>query len=221
MTSSPNNSLLSLTEIIIRTVAAVLIGWVIGSERSAHGRAAGPRTHILVCLGACMTSMTSMFVYQAGVAGDVFRISAQVISGIGFLGAGMIIVRNDSTVTGLTTAAGIWVTGAIGVALGYGYYIGVLVVTLIVVATLTVLSLFERKKNSAASLYLELGDMSRANEVFDYLKELASGQCKLTAGPPASGAGGHLGVTLRYDKRRNPDLTDRISHPAVVYFLLL
>ena len=77
---------------VLRALAAVVIGGLIGSERARHGRAAGMRTHILVCLGACMTSMTSMFVSDVlGNNGDVFRIPAQVVSGIGFLGAGMIL----------------------------------------------------------------------------------------------------------------------------------
>ena len=92
---------------VLRSLAAVIIGGLIGSERARHGRAAGMRTHILVCLGTCMTSMTSMFVSDAlGNNGDVFRIPAQMVSGIGFLGAGMIILKSNNIITGLTTAAG-------------------------------------------------------------------------------------------------------------------
>ena len=99
---------------VLRSLAAVVIGGLIGSERARHGRAAGMRTHILVCLGACMTSMTSMFVSDVlGNNGDVFRIPAQVVSGIGFLGAGMIILKNNNMITGLTTAAGVWTTATI------------------------------------------------------------------------------------------------------------
>ena len=84
---------------VLRSLAAVVIGGLIGSERARHGRAAGMRTHILVCLGACMTSMTSMFVSNVlGNNGDVFRIPAQVVSGIGFLGAGMIILKNNNMI---------------------------------------------------------------------------------------------------------------------------
>ena len=93
---------------VLRSLAAVVIGGLIGSERARHGRAAGMRTHILVCLGSCMTSMTSVFVSDImGNNGDVFRIPAQVVSGIGFLGAGMIILKNNNMITGLTTAAGV------------------------------------------------------------------------------------------------------------------
>ena len=107
---------------IIRSLAAVLIGSLIGSERARHGRAAGMRTHILVCLGSCMTSMISMYISQTLGVGDVLRMPAQVISGIGFLGAGMIILKPNNVITGLTTAAGVWTTATIGIAVGYGYY---------------------------------------------------------------------------------------------------
>ena len=76
---------MNIIEVLLRSIAAVVIGTLIGSERMRHGRAAGMRTHILVCLGSCMTSMTSMFVANTlGNNGDVFRIPAQVVSGIGF-----------------------------------------------------------------------------------------------------------------------------------------
>ena len=106
--------------VLLRIALAVIAGGVIGDERGRHGRAAGFRTHIYVCLGGALTSLCSLFVATvSGMGGDVFRISAQVISGIGFLGAGIILVRNNNTVAGLTTAAGMWVTATIGVAFGF------------------------------------------------------------------------------------------------------
>lgn len=111
-----------LLEVVIKSVAAVIIGGVIGSERARHGRAAGMRTHILVCLGATLTAMTGMYLSAKMGTGDAMRISAQVVSGIGFLGVGMIIIKNNNVVSGLTTAAGIWATSIVGIALGYGFY---------------------------------------------------------------------------------------------------
>jgi putative Mg2+ transporter-C (MgtC) family protein len=109
-------------QITIRAILAIIVGCLIGAERAKHGRAAGMRTHILVCLGAAMTSMTSLYVSEVlNYGGDVLRIPAQVISGIGFLGAGMIILKNNNTIVGLTTAAGIWATATIGIAIGYGF----------------------------------------------------------------------------------------------------
>ena len=101
----------SLISVAVRLVLAVAFGGMIGYERERHGRAAGLRTHILVCLGSALTSMMSIYVSQImGTGGDVLRIPAQVISGIGFLGAGMIILKNNNVITGLTTAAGVWTT---------------------------------------------------------------------------------------------------------------
>ena len=151
---------------VLRSFAAVVIGGLIGSERARHGRAAGMRTHILVCLGSCMTSMTSMFVVDmVGNSGDVFRIPAQVVSGIGFLGAGMIILKNNNMITGLTTAAGVWTTATIGVALGYGYYVGAAAVTVLFLSTIILFARFERKRKSAEVIYIEIDDAHKVNEV--------------------------------------------------------
>ena len=194
-------------QIILRTVLAVVIGSVIGSERSRHGRAAGPRTHILVCLGACMTSMTSMYVFSNGeVNGDVFRISAQVISGLGFLGAGVIMHKNNSTITGLTTAAGVWATGTIGVALGYGFYFGAAVVTVLFIITIALFSLLERKKNRTGVLYIESDNMYRVNELLDSLREKIGDEFGYQVIPPRSEYQGHIGIFITYDKRLRIDL---------------
>ena len=84
-----------ILECAIKSVLAIIIGGVIGSERARHGRAAGMRTHILVCLGATLTAMTGMFLSKE-MGGDAMRISAQVVSGFGFLGVGMIIIKNNN-----------------------------------------------------------------------------------------------------------------------------
>ena len=156
----------SLLTVIIRLFAAALMGGLIGSERGRHGRAAGLRTHILVCVGAAMTSLTSMYLSEAlGFNGDVARISAQVISGIGFLGAGTILIRNSSVITGLTTAAGMWATAAIGVAVGYGFYSGAVIATLIGIFSVTVLSRFERKRKNNISVYVEVRDITEVGDI--------------------------------------------------------
>jgi len=110
----------NLLTLLIRTLLALICAGVIGFERGAHGSAAGLRTHILVCLGTMIAMCTGVFVsmyYQA----DAERIGAQVVSGIGFLGAGTIMV-NRGHVKGLTTAAGLWASACIGLAIGTGFY---------------------------------------------------------------------------------------------------
>lgn len=109
--------------ILLRLLLAVVFGGIIGTERGKHGRAAGMRTHILVCIGATMTTLIGEYVtFVLGMSSDPVRIGAQVISGIGFLGAGMIMTRGGLRVKGLTTAAGLWATATIGLALGIGLY---------------------------------------------------------------------------------------------------
>lgn len=183
--------------VLIRSLAAVLVGTLIGSERARHGRAAGMRTHILVCLGACMTSMTSVFVAQAaGIDGDVFRIPAQVISGIGFLGAGMIILKNNSMIAGLTTAAGVWTTGTIGVALGYGFYVGAAVVTLLFLAATILFAKVERKRKTTEAVYLEVDDLYKVNAVITALRQKlpTDFSCQIIA--PKSEKDGNVGLSI-------------------------
>lgn len=183
--------------VLIRSLAAVLVGTLIGSERARHGRAAGMRTHILVCLGACMTSMTSVFVAKAaGIDGDVFRIPAQVISGIGFLGAGMIILKNNSMIAGLTTAAGVWTTGTIGVALGYGFYVGAAVVTLLFLAATILFAKIERKRKTTEAVYLEVDDLYKVNAVITALRQQlpTDFSCQIIA--PKSEKDGNVGLSI-------------------------
>ena len=110
----------NLLTLIIRTLLAIICAGVIGFERDAHGSAAGLRTHILVCLGAMIAMSTGVFA-ATHFSGDASRIGAQVVSGIGFIGAGTIMV-NRGHIKGLTTAAGLWTSACIGLAIGTGFY---------------------------------------------------------------------------------------------------
>ena len=138
---------LNAVSIAVRIILAVVIGGCIGLDRGRHGRAAGLRTHILVCLGAAMTTMIGLYVSdELGSPGDPLRMGSQVVSGIGFLGAGTIMIRNRSHITGLTTAAGLWATACIGLGIGVGFYEGVLIAFCVVVFTITVLTRLEKSK---------------------------------------------------------------------------
>ena len=109
--------------VLLRMLIACLCGAVIGLERSAKNRPAGFRTHILVCMGSAAAALTGLYLFlELKLPSDVSRISGQVISGLGFIGAGTIIVTKKLTIEGLTTAAGLWTTGIIGLAVGSGYY---------------------------------------------------------------------------------------------------
>ena len=112
----------NVTSVSVRLLLALFMGAAIGLERTKHGRSAGMRTHVLVCIGAALSSLIGVFAVQNGLSGEATRVGAQVISGIGFLGAGLILVQNRSRIIGLTTAAGLWNTAIIGLALGTGHW---------------------------------------------------------------------------------------------------
>jgi len=131
-------------EIMLKLVLAMVFGGIIGLEREIGNRPAGFRTHTLVCMGATLVMMTSSFLLKVYPdASDPSRLGAQVISGIGFLGAGTIL-KDGSRVRGLTTAASLWAVSCIGLAIGAGFYWGALAATLFVYITLVVLKKFEK-----------------------------------------------------------------------------
>ncbi|MDB4880589.1 MAG: MgtC/SapB transporter [Gemmatimonadetes bacterium] len=111
-------------DLLVKLVLAVLLGGIIGFEREVAGKPAGLRTNILICIGATLLMDVSIRIglTDAGRIGDPARIAAQVVSGVGFIGAGT-IMQSQGTVTGLTSAATIWVVAAIGLTLGAGYYV--------------------------------------------------------------------------------------------------
>lgn len=112
----------NLISIAVRVVLSVIIGGLIGLERGMKNRPAGLRTYMVVCLGACLIMLTNHYVFNVFSTGDPVRMGAQVVSGIGFLGAGTIIVTRRNQIKGLTTAAGLWACAGVGLALGIGFY---------------------------------------------------------------------------------------------------
>jgi len=139
--------MLDLKITITRIVLAVVLGGIIGLEREKKGRNAGLRTHILVCTGSSLIMLVSLYVfemYQGKVPVDPSRIAAGVVTGIGFLGAGTIMASAEG-VKGLTTAASIWVSSAIGLAVGCGFTSAAVVATIVTFATLAFLKHIEKK----------------------------------------------------------------------------
>lgn len=203
-------------QVIFRSVLAVIIGGLIGTERARHGRAAGMRTHILVCLGAAMTAMTGVYMQQL-VGGDAFRISAQVISGVGFLGAGMIILKNGNVITGLTTAAGVWTTATIGIALGYGFYTGAVTVAALFLITIILFAKLERGKRRTEVIYLEIDDMNRVNPLINQLKSIIKVDFSFRIMPAKSGKNGNIGLNLIIDKRYDLDLDSLCEIDNIIF----
>lgn len=146
---------ISIAGILGRLILAVALGGLVGVEREIHGRAAGFRTHILVCTGAALVMLVSIYGFPTWSNSDPGRLAAQVVSGIGFLGAGTIL-REGASVRGLTTAASLWVVAGIGLAVGSGFYVGAAAGTFLAVTTLQVLNRLERRFLGAASCQLDV-----------------------------------------------------------------
>jgi putative Mg2+ transporter-C (MgtC) family protein len=139
--------MLTEMQMIVRLILAAFLGGIVGIEREIHSKAAGFRTHILVCIGSCLIMLTSMHmfdIYQGLVNADPGRIAAQVVSGIGFLGAGTII-RSRASVLGLTTAASLWAVAGIGLAVGSGLFIVSIFTAVLIIASLFALNKVQDK----------------------------------------------------------------------------
>ena len=146
VTADPSALNLDIWSVATRLVCAMLVGMIIGIEREYTHRPAGLRTHILVALGACAVMITGQLIFAQyrpyGATSDPARLSAQVISGVGFLGAGT-IMREGVNVKGLTTAASLWAVACLGIAAGGGYYTVALVGTVLMFFTLTLLEVLQ------------------------------------------------------------------------------
>lgn len=135
---------LTMVSIWLRICLAAVCGGAIGIEREYKRRPAGFRTHILICLGAAMTTLTSQYLFQVmHYSTDIARLGAQVVAGIGFIGAGTIVVTRRQKVKGLTTAAGLWASAIVGLALGSGFYEGGILATVLILLAELVFSRLE------------------------------------------------------------------------------
>ena len=134
-----------LISVLVRLFCAAICGGIIGFERGLKGRPAGLKPFSLVCIGATMVMVTNEYImiYVSGGSGDAARMAAQVISGIGFLGAGTIMVTGANQVKGLTTAAALWVTAALGITIGSGFYFGAIAGTVMVCGFSGLYTLFD------------------------------------------------------------------------------
>lgn len=159
-------------DLLIRLICACISGFIIGRERENKRKFAGIRTHLLVCLGACVAMIISKYGFADSENYDVERIAAQVVSGIGFLGAGVIFVKNNS-VTGLTTAAGIWLTSIIGMAFGSGMYFIGCISTIFIITSQVILYKFEffNDEHMIFSIEVEVEDYKIIENINKYITD--------------------------------------------------
>lgn len=213
--------------VIIRLLLAFTCGLLLGLSPEYKRKPAGMRTHILVCLGAATASMTGFFAYTTlDLNIDPLRIAAQVISGIGFLGVGTIMITGRSQVQGLTTAAGLWVSAAVGISIGSGFYLGGILCTVLSLIAITVLQKVEKVaigKGRHIDIYLEIINPNHVNQLVRTLKDpiycISNTQIK----PARSGISNHLGIeaSLIVDSKVNvQDILDKIAALDEVAFAI-
>ena len=210
--------------VALRILVAILAGGLLGMERGMKNRPAGMRTYMLVCVGSCLIMLTNQFVFQVYGTGDPVRLGAQVISGIGFLGAGTIVVTRRNQIKGLTTAAGLWTSAGIGLALGIGFYEAEVIGC---VAIFTVITLLQRmdnnlhRKNKQMEAYIEL---SEGTTLGDFLRAVRDSGIEIynvqrEQGGDSEGNNRAYIATLKTQKRSNhEDILEKVSDiPGVAY----
>ena len=193
--------------VAIRLVLAVLCGGFIGIERERKRRPAGFRTHILICLGAAMTTLTSQYIaLELGLYTDMARLGAQVIAGVGFIGAGTIIVTKRRQVKGLTTAAGLWTAAIVGLCCGAGFVEGALLATVVVIIVemlLVKIEYFLTSTTRTINLYVEYTDNSRLGSIVDIIKSNNNAYINDMEMSKAASGNNCAVFTLRMKRKKN------------------
>jgi len=200
---------LNMVSVALRLTLAMIFGGIVGFERGSKRRAAGLRTHMLVCVGSALVMITSKYIaFNLPFASDPARLGAQVISGIGFLGAGTILVTSYNQVRGLTTAAGLWASACLGLAIGIGFYGGALIAGILILFIIAVLhnidaALITKSRNM--EVYVEFGNdgkfsslLSAANKNGIQILNVVFTHSKLSSTDPLAAL-----VSMHLPKRRN------------------
>ena len=174
----PDSVQLDFASLIFRMLLAVTCSGILGMERENKNRPAGFRTYMLVCLGACITMLLGQYEYfyiDSPTTPDVSRFGAQVINGIGFLGAGTIIVTNQQAVKGLTTAAGLWASACMGLAIGAGNYRCALLGFALIIACFELFPGIDKyflNSSRNMNLYIEFGELIHIHHILTDIKHL-------------------------------------------------
>lgn len=164
----------NLLSILIRISMALLMGGVLGAKRGLRNRPAGFMTYVLVCMGASIIMLTNQYIFTTYAQTDPTRMAAQVVSGIGFLGAGTIIVTRNDEVRGLTTAAGLWLAAGLGLAIGIGFYSGAMIGFLFSIFALIILKkidIYIKQHAKSMEVYLEYNSAFSLRKLSEYAQE--------------------------------------------------
>ena len=209
---------LTYLAIALRIFSAVILGGLIGLERGLKNRAAGLRTHMLVCVGACLIMVTNQFIYQTTGTGDPVRMGAQVISGIGFLGAGTIMVTRRHQVKGLTTAAGLWTAAGVGLALGIGFYEAAAMGSLAVFIVMTLMQKMDNRvhrKTKDFDLFVELTPTLSFGNFLKEMRQLEIEVAEVQKEPSTDAESGNRAYLLAMrtkDRRLHMDVLEEIQN---------
>lgn len=222
---------LNVVSISLRILLSILIGGILGVERGRKNRPAGLRTYILVCLGSALVMMTNQYVYIRFGTGDPVRLGAQVISGIGFLGAGTIVLTGRNKIMGITTAAGLWTAACSGLAIGIGFYEGAVLGGLAIAFTVSGLLRFDiwiRKRSQYLDLYIEYNvEKGNFSGFLQYAREhdLEVSNIRVNKGFSWSEQNGRPGI-LSYTvtvtsqiQRTHPEILEVLAHEKGIQFI--
>lgn len=213
---------LTFSSVVFRLTLAILLGGAIGLERGRKNRPAGFRTYMMVCMGSVLTMLlgqyTSAFAQAHGLQTDMTRIGAQVINGIGFLGAGTILVTEKQQVKGLTTAAGLWASACMGLALGAGFYECVMLAFLLIIMVVLLLPKIEAfliAKSRNMDFYVEVAAIEGIHQVIACLKmqNVQIYDVDITRGELRSEKRSNAVFSVRLDKRQtHTQIMEQLSH---------
>ncbi len=195
--------------VFLRLLLATITGIIIGAEREIHNKDAGMKTHVLVCVGAALCMVVSQYIQERGLGNlDMSRIGAQVVSGVGFLGVGTIIVTGTNEVRGLTTAAGLWASACIGLAAGIGFLDGTVLALCFVLFTFVILRRIDARMHLANyefDLYVELETNRSVKHLLHFLRKIGANYSNLRIKKSAAEGDGPL-VTMHIDLDTKGDL---------------
>lgn len=206
----------------LRLCMAIVIGGAIGLERGANRHPAGFRTHILVCVGSTLAMLTNQYIAEAFNATDPGRFGAQVITGVGFLGVGTILVTGRHKIKGLTTAAGLWASACLGLAIGIGFYSGAIIAGILILISLSLFPKVENyfyRKSKVLDLYIEIDSLTHFKEFIKHVRKIDAAffDTHLSQDNPITPGGVvfHLSLRLPKNMDHNKAIEDLENLPGV------
>jgi putative Mg2+ transporter-C (MgtC) family protein len=216
---------MTLSSVAVRLLAAAILGGLVGMERAHKRYAAGIRTFALVCLGAALATITGIYLYDiAGDAADIGRIPAGIVSGIGFLGAGTILITDRKQIRGLTTAAELWVTSTIGMAIGAGFMWAALTCVILVLLTtygLHYISRYVENHTRTIEIYVEI-EGAKVKALLNYLRTQGYLVISMERRSEPTIEDGDIALRLELDLRKryyHPQLLDDIMGVEGVHYI--